>query len=306
MLRSGLPLPRAMEELARGRGRIGSAASKASPLVSSDLGSAFVHAGFSAPDVEILLAGEQSGRLEEATKELSAYYAQLAKGRNRILAASAYPIFVLHLGALLLSIPPAILDGGFPEFLKQVASTLGLAYAVVAAVALAWRAASLGFETRPVAEAFIRRIPIVGGLLLSAALARFCLVLSLGIRSAGGVLSSLARAGIASRSALIRQATTRAIPGIREGAGFAEALRESRSFPDDLERAFQVAEASGRLDEEMHRWATLYRERLFERMEGLCAWLPRALYLLVLAVIVYRMFGLLSQVSGIYSSLLDL
>ena len=73
-----------------------------------------------------------------------------------------------------------------------------------------------------------------------------------------------------------------------------------------LERAFHVAEASGRLDEELTRWAGIYRERFFKRIESLTEWLPRILYLLVVALVVYRMFSLISMVTSAYSSVLEM
>ena len=145
-----------------------------------------------------------------------------------------------------------------------------------------------------------------GGFFREAALARFCLVLSLGIRSADGVLSSLGRAGRASKSARLDEATAAAVPAIRSGVGFADSLAGSRAFPVDLERAFRVAEASGRLDEEITRWAGTYRERFFKRIESLTEWLPRFLYLLIVALVVLRMFSMISMITGSLSKALEM
>ncbi|MEI8313325.1 MAG: type II secretion system F family protein, partial [Verrucomicrobiota bacterium] len=90
MLRSGIPLQRALEHLALGRDRAAAAARKASPLVNEGLDGALNAGGFSIVDREILAAGEQSGRLEEAFRELADYYAHLVTGRNKAVAASLY------------------------------------------------------------------------------------------------------------------------------------------------------------------------------------------------------------------------
>lgn len=306
MLRSGIPLQRAWEHLARGRDRASAAARTAGPLVNEGLDAALRAGGFSIVDREILAAGESSGRLEEAFKELADYYAHLTRGRNRAIAASLYPIFILHLGALLLSIPPAIIDGSLMKFFTQVALFLGTAYLAAGIFVLAWWLVARAFQSSTAADSLIRRIPAVGGFFRDAALTRFCLVLSLGIRSADGVLSSLRRAGRASKSASLDAAAEAAVPAIRAGTGFAASLAASQAFPVDLERAFHVAEASGRLDEEITRWAGIYRERFFKRIESLTEWLPRILYLLVVALVVFRMFSLISQITGVYSSVLEM
>lgn len=306
MLRSGIPLQKAWENLASGRrDRTATAARRAAPLVNDGLEPAMQAGGFSVVDREILAAGEQSGRLEEACRELADYYAHLESGRKRAVAASLYPLFILHLGALLLSVPAAIVDSSFFKFLVQVSSFLGVAYLAGILVALCGWLLARAFESHIPADRLIRTIPVIGSCFLDAALARFCLVLSLGIRSADGVLSSLRRAGRVSRSAWIEAATGSAVPAIRSGTGFASALASSRAFPLDLERGFHVAEASGRLDEEITRWAGIYRERFFAKIETLTEWLPRLLYLLIVALIVWRMFSMLSLITGAYSSVME-
>ena len=127
MLRSGIPLQKALEHMSAGRGRVSAAARLAAPLVNQDITSAFAEAGFSGLDTGVLSAGEQSGRLIEACDGLEVFYARLASGRRRILAAAAYPVFILHLGAVLLSIPAAILDGGLPAFALCAGSLLAVA-----------------------------------------------------------------------------------------------------------------------------------------------------------------------------------
>ena len=306
MLRSGIPLQRAWEQLGRGRDRAAAAARLAAPLVIQELDAALKAGGFSSMDREILAAGEQSGRLEEACRELADYYAHLARGRNRAVAASLYPVFILHFAALLLSIPPAIIAGSVFEFFKQAALFLGTAYLAGGLIVLVFWLLARAFQSRPGAGRLICRIPVVGGCFRDAALARFCLVLSLGIRSADGVLSSLSRAGRASKSAWVAEAALAAVSAIRTGAGFADSLATSRAFPVDLERAFHVAEASGRLEAEITRWAGIYRERFFKRMDSLTEWLPRILYLLVVGLVVFRMFSLISQITGTFSQVLEM
>lgn len=306
MLRSGIPLQRAWEHLSAGRDRAAAAARAAAPLVNQELDAALKAGGFSRVDREILAAGEQSGRIEEACRELADYYAHLAKGRKRAVAASLYPVFILHLAALLLSIPPAIISGSFSKFFTQVVSFLGMAYLAGGFFVLVFWILAKAFQSSTAADRLIRTVPAVGGFFRDAALARFCLVLSLGIRSADGVLSSLGRAGRASKSACVDAASQAAVSAIRAGAGFAGSLAVSRSFPADLERAFGVAEASGRLEEEITRWAGIYRERFFQRVDSLTEWLPRILYLLVVALVVFRMFSLITQITGAYSTVFEM
>ena len=285
LLRSGIPLQRALEHIGEGRDRTSRAARAIAPLVGNGVSSAMASAGFAKLDVEILAAGEQSGRLEAACARLSEYYGRLAACRSRILMASAYPAFMFHLSALLLTIPTAILGGGIGGYFRQVALILGGAYALLGIVLLVASLARWAVRSSVAAERAICCIPAVGGFFVLGALSRFCLVLSLGIRSADGILASTLRAGRASQSAKLDAAAAQLVPAIRAGARFAEAIRQTRAFPSDLERGLEVAEASGRLDEETSRWTDIYQTRFFSRIDTLSVWIPRLLYTFVMLLV---------------------
>jgi len=306
MLRSGLPVSKALEQLAMGANRAAKQASIASRHLDEGFAAAFDRAGFSTVDVEVLAAGEQSGRLEEACERLAEYYANLASARRKIVSASLYPLFMVHLAAFLLSIPKAILESNVGAFVSAVMGILLPVYIAGALIfAAAWVLRGLVVSS-PEAERIIRAIPMVGSLFRNASMARFCLVLSLGIRSASGILASLARAGRASRSALVCAAAEDAVKRIRAGSGFAESLSGNAVFPPDLETAFRVSEASGRLDEEMTRWAGIYREKFFATIDAVVVWLPRLLYLAVSIGVGIQIISTAQQVSAEMGNALQL
>ncbi len=306
MIRSGIPAPKAIEQLRLGRDRIGRAARRVSARLEAGFAEAFRTNGFSTLDVEILAAGEQSGRLEEASVRLSEYYATLAKARRAMIAKSIYPVFVIHVGALLLSIPRAILANEGNVYLMSVVGILLPIYLLVGVIGVSiWGLRRLA-RSSVIVDLLIRLIPGLGGLFRTAALARFCLVLSLGIRSADGVLASLRRAGRASLSANIETASSTAVTAIRRGTAFTAALAASRAFPDDLERSFRVAEVSGRLDEEMGRAAEMFRIRFFSLVDAMAEWIPRLLYLAVVFSVAYQIYQLALTVGRAVSDALEI
>ena len=306
VLRGGIPLQRALEHIGAGRNRSAGAARKLSPLVSGGVASAFTSAGFVSLDVEILAAGEQSGRLELACARLSEYYGQLATCRRQILAKSAYPVFMFHLAPVLLLIPAAFISGrGVVGYFQMLGLILAGGYALAAFGLLAGFLVRRAVRTSILADRAISWIPVVGGFFSLGALSRFCLVLSLGIRSADGVLASILRAGRASQSASLKAASERLVPMIRDGSRFAEAVRKSGAFPADLELGLEVAEASGLLDEETSRWADIYRDRFFSRIDALGAWLPRLIYLVIMLLIGAGIIATGLQYYGMVFKLLD-
>lgn len=305
LLRSGIPVPRALESLGKGRGRSAVAARTASGSYRDGLSGALATAGFEELDCDLVAAGEQTGRLEEALERLAEYHGSVAAARKRMVAQSIYPFFIIHLAALLLSIPRAILGDGLTSYLASVAGILGPVYLLIGVAFLAGLALRIAVRRSPSGARTIRAIPVLGGFFTTLAMTRFCLVLSLGIRSADGILSSLRRAGRSSSDASVEIAAERGAKAIRSGSGFAEALAVSGVFPADLEQAFHVAETSGRLDSEMSRWAGIFRERLFAQMETLSTWIPRLLYLAICLAVAYQILAMVQTVGQEVSEVLE-
>jgi len=306
MLQSGVTAPQAFLLLAQSRGRGASAAAAVSTNIELGVAEAMEAAGFAPLDASIVGAGEQSGKLDEACVRLSEYYASMAAARRQIFGALIYPVVIFHLGVILLAIPPAVVAGGITAFASEVALWLGSAY-LAGALFVGGVLCALRWAQRDVfGDQVLSSVPGLGGFFRTRALSRFCLVLSLGLRSADGVLAGLRRAGRASGSARIARACEVAVGAIREGAGFAEALRKDHVFPADLENAFQVGEASGRLDAEMLRWEGILRTRFLARLNAFAAWLPRMIYVLILFVVAARIVGMTSHMSSTMNEILEM
>jgi type II secretory pathway component PulF len=142
--RSGITLREAFEVLSRNsKSQIAVCLEtlRRSLEASGNVGRAFRDAGFSESDAAVIQAGEASGRLHAVFLELGEFYRQLAQARAAIIAKSIYPVLVLHLAAILLAIPPALLDGGWPVFLSQFLATLAGLYACLVLGLVLWPSA---------------------------------------------------------------------------------------------------------------------------------------------------------------------
>ena len=129
--RSGLPMVRSLEIVGRkpGRGIADCARQLFHALqASGSVSEAFRAAKFPESDAAVIEAGEATGRLEQVYQELEQYYSQLAEARRKVLAKSLYPVLVLHMGVLLLAIPPAILSGGWSTYWESVLPVLAGIY----------------------------------------------------------------------------------------------------------------------------------------------------------------------------------
>ncbi|MEX1120044.1 MAG: type II secretion system F family protein [Terrimicrobiaceae bacterium] len=307
LLRSGIGLPQAMELLVRGRGASHLAASIQRGLTRGDsVPGAFAGAGFSAGDCAVIEAGTASGHLDTIFGSLASHYERLAKARSAVIAKSLYPIFVLHLAVVLLAIPLAVIDGTKVGYVVNVLGTLGFFYAVAALGAVLWLGLCRAFASQASLARMILLIPMVGAWLETWTGSRFASVFSLFVTSGGSLLRGLELAGASSGSALIHEASLSTLAGVREGRSLSDAFTGHAGVPQEIERAIQVGDHSGRLDEETRRAAEALQTKAIAWLDALAEWMPRILYVGVAFYVGWRIISTAMQVGGAVGEALDL
>jgi type II secretory pathway component PulF len=305
--RSGVPLNHAFEILSRNPRREIRVCLKAvseSLKTSGEAGRAFREAGFSESDAAVIEAGEATGRLDTVFLDLEAYYRQLANARRTIIAKSLYPVLVLHLGAVLLAIPPAIMEGGWPAFFAHALPILAAFYAALFAGAVFWRIVRALLSRDRGTARLLMQIPLFGTFLRDWTAWRFASVLSLYAGAGGSLLRAFETAGSCSGNAVLRSASASAISLVRTGQGLTEAFRKQKGIPEVLERAIEVGEHSGRLDEETSRAAEIFKEKTLGALDALAQWTPRILYILIVLFIGWRIIRTALDVANSVNSAL--
>ncbi|HVE15500.1 MAG TPA: type II secretion system F family protein [Chthoniobacterales bacterium] len=239
---------------------------------------------FSPLDREIVRGGAASGRLDETMGYLSEYYGMLYRMRRQIIMRTAYPVFMLHFAALMLAVPTLVTDGLEP-FLVRMMLFLGSFYALFALCWLVYGAAARAANANAVIDQMIQALPAIGGTRVALVGSRFCMLMGILVKASGSILSAINRSAGASGSALFQRGAAQAVNAIQGGDGLGMAVMKTRAFPEAIDRAFQVGEASGRLDEEMQRQASRFAEQLNLRMEAISKWVPVAITVGVFIVI---------------------
>ena len=303
LTRSGLPVRRSLEIIGRKTGSSPSTRARqvlAALESTGSLSEAFRAASFSESDVAVLEAGEATGKLEQVFDELEQYYAQVASARRQIVSKALYPLLVLHLSVFLLAIPRALLEGGWAAYWKSTLPALAGIYFLGLVLFLTTKfLGRLAAVSAPAARVILA-IPIGGGFLANWSGWKFASVLSLYVRAGGGVLRAVESAGRTSGNALLRAASGHALRAVREqGVGLAEGFRGQSGLPDLLERAIEVGEHAGRLDEETARAAEIFRTRTLQSLDAIGFWVPRLLYI---GIVLYVGWQILQTATGVASS----
>jgi type II secretory pathway component PulF len=248
-------------------------------------------------EVSLLAAGERGGRIEAAFEHLARYYELRQKSRDKAVGALVYPIILLHFGLVLPELPQVIMgDGSIGRILLQLAIAwallLGLGFGAVAAVKLA--------ATSPAADAFLNRIPLIGGVRRHWSLARFCQVFHTGLLAAFQMSENLKMAGTASQSAVLAHAGKDAAESIEGGQTLTASMKRTRAFPVVFMQSVATAEESGTLDREMERWAVAEAELASQAQDRLAEWVPRIFYVLVALYVAAR---ILATFAAVYAPL---
>lgn len=262
---------------------------------------------FSEMDCEIVRGGEASGRLDDAMGYLSEYYDALARTRRRLIVNTAYPLFILHFGAVALAIPELVAAGGGPEaFLRSIIGFLGIFYAVFAMVWAVFEVAVRAARKSPSADQLLQSIPAIGGARVALVGSRFCMLMGILVKSSGSILSAMTRSASASGSALFRRGAEQAVLAIQGGNALGAAVIQTKAFPEAIDQAFQVGERSGRLDEEMQRQAKRYNEQFRARLEMLSFWLPKLIYIAIAVALACKIVAFYAGYFAMPAELKDL
>lgn len=248
------------------------------------------HAFFGPFLVEMVRAGEQTGRLAEVLARVSVQMDKSNKLRGQIKKALTYPTVILSFSVvavvvmMVVVVPQfmSIMDGMDVEMpmLTQVVVSISdglkdniIIIVVVAAAAFylfnRWKSTEAGAEQL---DRFLLSLPIVGRIMSTSALANFASSLAFS-RSAG--LDMMESLSITSRVVGLRpmeKAVTRARGRIRDGVDLSMALSESREiFPALLTGMVRVGEESGELEDALGSVAEFYEQEVEDAAAGMSA-----------------------------------
>jgi len=261
---------------------------------------------FSPLYISMVRVGETGGILDETTWQLAQILTRDEKIKTSMKNASAYPIFVLVLGMISVTIiltwilpkiigmigaeialplPTRILMG-LSAFLRTLfTSVVGWVFLGLVVGAVYYFVKWARTRGRLQWDAFKLRIPILGSVLRTIAVGRFAR--TLGALTKGGV-TILEALGVV-RDTLGNEVLGRQIDVVAErvqrGDSLAEPLGESGYFPPLLVQITSIGEQTGKLDELLLNAADTFDSEADSAINRFMAIFP-ALLILLLAVVV--------------------
>lgn len=311
LLRSGVPMLRALsvlseqssnatlsEVLKELKGRveegepIGNAMSRY-PRVFSDMG------------VNMVRAGTEGGFLEDALDRVASFTELQEDLKGRTISALAYPAFLATMGTTVVG---ALLIFFVPQFDKMfdrlrqkdempqlteyllAFSNFLQSYGIFVLAALVvlvviFRVQLKSERGQEIADRVKLKVPVLGGILMSLAVARFCRILGTLLGNGVPILRSLEISRTATGNRLLSRSIAEAGENISAGESLAKPLMQSGHFPQTVVEMISVAEESNSLEKVLPQIADTLEKRTFRQLD-LFVRLLEPMMLLVMATVV--------------------
>ncbi len=310
MMKAGVPLLQALDLVANGSEKV-----KLKKLVYEVRGDVnggleFAVALSRHPDYfddlvcSLVHAGEQSGALETMLDRIATYKEKTESLKKKIKKAMTYPLAVIAVGVIVSAI---LLVKVVPQF-EQVFSSFGAdlpAFTQMIINLSEWMqkwwfvcllvlvGVIFGFtKLRAKSETFsdmvdraVLRIPVFGGILHKAAVARFSRTLATTFAAGVPLVEALDSAAGAAGNVVYRNAIIQIRNGVSTGQAMQHAVQMTGVFPVMTIQMIAIGEEAGSLDHMLDRIATFYEEDVDNAVDNLSS-LLEPLIMVVLGVLV--------------------
>ncbi|HWX23227.1 MAG TPA: type II secretion system F family protein [Candidatus Binatia bacterium] len=266
---------------------------------------------FSKLYVSMVRVGEEAGALQTVMADLAELLEHEDEVRGEVLAAVAYPVFVLGFGVvtvtLLLTVVLPRLFGMLQEMLQilplptlillKVSGTLHR-YWYLFLAGIAGVSGGLRWYLRTTAGAELwdktkLRLPLLGSVFRSAALSRFARTLGTLAKSGVSLLPALKIVENTIGNRMLAQQIARVAEDTRGGHSLATPLRKLGVFPRTIVQMIDVGEESGRLDEMLLKVAEIEERHMRARTKTLISLLAPILILVVGSLVGFIVIAIL-------------
>jgi type IV pilus assembly protein PilC len=259
---------------------------------------------FSKLFINMVKAGEVSGRLDQTLAQLASYLERSASLRRKVKAAITYPIFLIGFTAFAIIILVAKVVPVFQKIYAGAKINLPVPTRILIASSVAIRdyywlllliAAGIGlfiyFQLRTEKGRYFwdkhkLRIPILGTLMRKYSLTKFTRTLGVLINSGVPILAALDLVAETADNKMFEVAINESATSIEQGSGFAEALTERRNvFPEMVIQMSTTGEESGKLDNMLSKVANFYEQQIEASITTLTSLIEPILVIFIGAVV---------------------
>ena len=271
--------------------------------------------------VSMVRVGEEAGALPRVMNDLADLLEHEDEVRGEVVAAVAYPVFVLCFGFVTVGVLLTVVMPKLFSMLTEMATTLPLptvillqasgfvhAYwipilvtAIAAAAAVRWYLKSAqGAENW---DGVKLKLPVLGGVYRSAALSRFARTLGTLAKSGVSLLPALKIVEQTIGNLVLGKLIAQVAEETRGGDSLAAPLRKLGIFPRTVVQMISVGEESGLLPDMLLKVADIEERHMRARTKTMISLLAPALILVVGALVGFMVIALLLPIFNMSQAL---
>ncbi len=270
-----------------------------------------------------LKAGERSGEVEGVLRRYLSYQKILGAVQRKVVSALVYPSVLIGLSVGLIFVLMTYVIPRFNEFYsgfggelpwltKAVMGTANVMKENILLIVATLVAGAAGFSRwrrtdsgRYAWDAFLLRIPLVGGILLQFALSQFARSLATLVGAGTPLVPALEISSGSIANFRVARAVESVVPKVREGAELWRSLERTGQFTSLAVEMVKVGEATGALEEMLTNVAEFYDEsietalqRVINLIEPLVLVVMGGVIATILLSVYLPMFTILNQIKG--------
>ena len=318
LVRSGLPLPRALELLSRESPEAERILEAKERLERGEEPSEAFRAAGLFPDFvcEMLIAARTGESLEGVLERAAELISRMEDFRNRITGALIYPALVIGFGTLAVLIVLRFIVPRLRKILLSFGRDLPLPTKVLLwGAKVFWWGLILGgplagilifywVRKRGLSELHrvFLRFPVFGRLWLYFDLSRWSYTTALLLRSGVVLPRAVAVGGRSCANLFLRQSIEKTIPALEEGRALSATLRRTGLFPDFILELSAIGEESGTLSEMLENASEILMREAQYLMERILRWVEPLAILIIGFIVAYIVVSVILPIMEISSA----
>ena len=271
---------------------------------------------FSEMAVNMSKAGAEGGFLEDALTRVAMFTEQQAEMRSKTMGALIYPVVLATIGTIIVAVlliffvpkfgaifdtmrqqgnlpTPTIWLLAFSEFLQSWWWVIGIGVMFCYLIAKVQLSTPQG---RLFADKWMLKIPLLGPILVSLAICRFCRVLGTLLKNGVPILRGLEISAEATGNRILEAAIMQASENITSGETLAKPLAASKQFPRNVTEMISVAEESNTLDDVLINISEGLEKQTIRRLEIMVKLIEPLMLVVMAAIVMFVVIALLMPI----------
>lgn len=259
--------------------------------------------------IEMMFAGEQSGKLEEILNNLAMHYKEEMKLIQKIKKAFIYPFIVFITSIcitsfLITNILPEFLQtlkdlgGEIPTYTKLIIFVFQVAYNNTFFIIAILIFTSIGIRSKLInkikdCKGVVYKMPYIGNLFRSYELQKIFYYLGFLLSSGIDILSSLEKLQCSLSSTFFKQKILEVLNKLKSGEAISEAFGELNLIDKEKIIMLEVGEEAGNIEEMLLKVADMYLQEIYEKVDKLSIYLEPVMIIIVSFMVGSIVVGLL-------------